>query len=69
MYRLNNATNFSPVTLRKEWKIINKNLKYIYVKYEDDIKDMDCGDSQPKGTQIHYKIQNGDKKSILLTKR
>lgn len=35
-------------------------------KYEDDIKDIDCGDSQPKGTQIHYKIQNGDKKSCWI---
>lgn len=31
-------------------------------KYEDDIKDIDCGDSQPKGTQI----QNGDKKSCWI---
>lgn len=66
LYRLNNTTNTSPVTWDKEWKTIDKNLKYIYVKCKDDIKDINCKDSEPKGTKIYYKLQNGEKKSCWI---
>lgn len=66
LYRLNNTTNTSPVTWDKEWKTIDKNLKYIYVKDKDDIKDINCKDSEPKGTKIYYKLQNGEKKSCWI---
>lgn len=44
----------------KEWQCFDKNIEYIFVKYEDDIKNIDCKGYKPVGTKINYK--NGDGK-------
>ncbi|MCM1115464.1 MAG: hypothetical protein NC397_08215 [Clostridium sp.] len=65
-YRLNHNSNSTPVTWNNEWEEIGGKLKYIFVKYEDDIKNIDCGDCSPLGTKINYKLMNGEEKSCWI---
>lgn len=56
----------------KEWNEVDKHLKYIFVDFENDIENIDCGGYTPIGTRVNYQLRNGDKEScwiyILLIK-
>lgn len=43
-----------PVTCRTQWRRITKDLFIIYVKYEDDIEEIDSCGYTPVGTKITY---------------
>ena len=55
-----------PITYHKEWTEIDKNLRYIFVDYENDIEDIDCQGFEPVGTKIYYTIANGKQESCWI---
>lgn len=66
MYRLNCKSNTPPITYHTEWTEVDKNLRYIFVDYENDIEDIDCQGFEPIGTKIYYTIANGEQKSCWI---
>lgn len=65
-YRLRKSSTSAPITYRKNWTEVNSNLRYIFVDFEEDIKDVDCEGYNPIGTKIYYKIPNGEEKSCWI---
>ncbi len=57
-----NGVNF----LSKEWIELDDNVKYIAVKYKDDILEIDCGEYEPIGIKINYENINGEKISCWI---
>ncbi len=65
-YSLNYGGTMLPITWNKEWEEVDKNLKYIFVDYQDDIKDIDCMGYEPEGTKIYYKLEDGKEESCWI---
>lgn len=65
-YRLRKSSTSAPVTYYKNWTEVNSNLRYIFVDFEEDIKDVECEGYNPIGTKIYYKIPNGEEKSCWI---
>lgn len=66
LYRFKKSSNTPPITWNKEWEEVDKNLKYIFVDYQDDIKDIDCMGYEPEGTKIYYKLEDGKEESCWI---
>lgn len=66
MYRMKSKSNMPPITYHTEWTEVDKNLRYIFVRYEKDIEDIDCQGFEPVGTKIYYTIANGERKSCWI---
>ena len=65
-YRLKKSSTSAPVTYHKNWNEVNSNLRYIFVDFEEDIKDVECEGYEPVGTKIYYKIPTGEEKSCWI---
>lgn len=66
LYKFNKSSNTPPITWNTEWNEIDKNLKFIFVDYENDIEDIDCMGYEPQGTKIYYKLANGKEESCWI---
>ncbi len=65
-YKLKKSSTSAPITYNKNWTEVNRNLRYIFVDYEEDIKNIDCEGYEPVGTKIYYKLPNGEEKSCWI---
>ncbi len=65
-YKFQHASNSGPDYFSKDWTELDDNLKYIAVKYEDDIKNIDCEGYKPVGTKINYKKGDGKETSCWI---
>ncbi len=65
-YKIVALDTSSPHYLDKKWIAFNDDIKYIAVKYEDDIKNIDCEGYKPVGTKINYKKGDGEKTSCWI---
>lgn len=48
-----------PITYHTEWEKVSDDFYYIYVKYEEDMEEIDCMGYEPVGTEIYYKLPYG----------
>lgn len=65
-YKLCISSTAVPITHRNKWTVVDKDLKYIFVDYQEDIKDINCENLDPQGTKILYELPNGESKSCWI---
>lgn len=65
-YKLRKRSTSALNTYYKNWTEVNSNLRYIFVDFEEDIKDIECEGYNPIGTKIYYKIPNGEEESCWI---
>lgn len=65
-YKLKYSATAVPITYHKEWAEVDKNLRYIFTDYENDIEDIDCDGFEPIGTKIYYHLSDGTEESCWI---
>lgn len=65
-YKIISLDTSSPHYLDKKWIAFNDNIKYIVLKYKNDIDYIDCEGSKPVGYEISWFLDNGEKTSCWI---